>query len=120
MDLTRYDTRELAHEGVDVPLVLDGEAVMGDDDEPVTFRLKGVADPEVMRVMREIAKGTGGANSDLKLLRVAVAGWSDNWTLEGEHVAFSPEGLAKVFAVPVIRRAVVAEVFRDANFMKGS
>ncbi len=44
MDLSRFDTREKAHEGVDVPLVINGETQIGRDGGPVTFKMRGVAD----------------------------------------------------------------------------
>lgn len=124
MDLSRYDTRELAHSGVDVPLVIDGETVYGDDNEPITFKIKGLADPEVHKL---ILQGRGSYKrtpeeviaSDLKLARAAVIGWSGNWTLEGAKVPFSRANIEKVFSVPAIRRAVLAEVAEDTHFTKG-
>ncbi len=125
MDLSRFDTREKAHEGVDVPLVIDGATIFGDDDAPITFRLKGLADPEVHKVILQMPKAASRTPeevlaSDLKLARVAVAGWSDNWTLDGEKVAFSRKAIETVFAVPAIRKAVLAEIFDAAHFMNGA
>ncbi|HEX8469971.1 MAG TPA: hypothetical protein VF633_02560 [Brevundimonas sp.] len=125
MDLTRYDTREKAHEGVDVPLIIDGETIIGDDDEPVTFRLRGIADPDVHRVILGLRRGDSRTpaevlENDMRLARVAVAGWSGNWSLAGRKVPYSREGIAEVFAVPTIRRAVLAEVLEDSHFMNGS
>lgn len=122
MDLSRYDTREKAHEGVDVPLVIEGETIHGDDDRPVTFRIKGLADPEVHRILLTMRRGDSRTPeevlaSDLKLARAAVIGWSDNWTLGGEKVPYSKGNIERVFAVPAIRRAVLAEVADDAHFM---
>lgn len=123
-DLGAFDTREKAHEGVDVPLVIDGETVLGDDDQPITFRLKGIADPEVHKVIlltRSAFRRTPEEvlAADLKLARVAVVDWSDNWTLDGAKVPFSRAAIEKVFAIPAIRRAVLAFVFDQAVFMKG-
>ena len=122
MDLSRYDTREKAHEGVDVPLVIDGETILGEDDEPVTFRIKGLADPEVHKIILAMRRGESRTPeevfaSDMKLARVAVVGWSDNWSLAGEKVPYSKANIEKVFSVPLIRRAVLAEVADDAHFM---
>lgn len=124
MDLSRFDTREKAHEGVDVPLVINGETVYGDDDKPVTFRLRGLADPEVNKAHLQNRKSDAKTfdevlASDLRLARAAVAGWSDNWTLDGEKVPFSRAAIDKVFAEPVLRSAILLEVYRTANFMKG-
>lgn len=123
-DLSRFDTREKAHEGVDIPLVIRGETVMGADDKPVTFRIKGLHDPEVHRL---ILQGRAGGSrtpdevlqADLKLARAAVIGWSDNLTLDGEPVPFSRENIARVFAIPLVRQAVLAEVANEAVFMNG-
>lgn len=130
MDLSRFDTREKAHEGVDVPLVVDGETVLGDDDRPVTFRIKGVADPEVMKAL--MASARAGAvrtpeellAGEMKLVRVAVVGWSDNFSVGADDtgqpvkVAFSRENVEKVFGIPAIRRAVIGEVANEAHFMR--
>ncbi len=84
MDLSRFDTREKAHEGVDVPLVIDGEAAYGDEDgQPITFRLKGLADPEVHKVILQMTKAASRTPeeviaADLKLARAAVIGWSSS------------------------------------------
>jgi hypothetical protein len=130
LDLSRFDTRERAHEGVDVPLVVDGETVMGDDDQPVTFRLKGLADPDVMKALMASARG-GVARTpeellagEMKLVRVAVVGWSSNFSVGNDEkgnpvkVAFSRENVEKVFGIPAIRRAVIGEVATEAHFMK--
>lgn len=124
MDLSRFDTREKAHEGIDVPLVVNGETVFGDDDQPVTFRLRGVADPEVQKIALQQRRTESRTAeevlaSDLKLARAAVVGWSDNWTLGGEKVPFSRAAIETVFAVPAIRLAVLVEVYNSAHFMKG-
>ena len=125
MDLSRFDTREKAHEGVDVPLVIDGETVYGDDEEPVTFRIRGLHDPDVHRLIlqgrRAGPKQTPEEvlRADLQLARAAVIGWSDNWTLDGEKVPFSKAAIDRVFAVPAIRRTILAEVASEAHFMKG-
>lgn len=126
MDLSRFDTREKAHEGVDVPLVIDGETVLGLDDKPITFRIKGAADPELQRVImasvRSPAKTPEEMEAqDMKVIRAAVVGWSGNWTMEGEEpIPFSREAVAKVFSIPAIRRAIMPEIGRDAHFMKGA
>lgn len=125
MDLSRFDTREKAHEGVDIPLVINGETVLGDDDAPITFRVKGIHDPEVHRLILQKRKADTRTPeevlaSDLKLARAACIGWSDNWTLEGEKVPFSKQNIDKVFAVPAIRIVVLAEVFDSSRFMNGA
>jgi hypothetical protein len=125
MDLSRFDTREKAHEGVDVPLVVGGETALGSDGQPVTFRLRGAHDPAVQQLLlagRRAESRTPAEvlAADMKLARVAVLGWSDNLELDGERLAFSPEALGRLFAIPAIRKAVLAEVFDDARFMNGA
>jgi hypothetical protein len=123
MDLSRFDTRELAHAGVSVPLEIDGETVYGDDGLPVTFTIRGLAAPEVHRLILQGRRTVSRTPeevlaADLKLARAAVIGWSDNWTLEGEKVPFSKAAIDKVFSVPAIRRSVLSEVAADAHFTK--
>lgn len=121
MELSNFDTREKSHEGVEIPLVIDGETVLGDDDKPITFTIRGLADPEVHKL---ILQGRRAPNrtpeevlaADLKLARAAVIGWSNNWTLQGEKVPFSRQAIDKVFSVPAIRRAVLAEVADETHF----
>ena len=122
MDISRFDTREKAHEGVSVPLVIDGETEMGHDGEPVTFRIKGLADPAVHRIILSMRRDESRTPaevlaSDMKLAHAAVIGWSSNWTLGGEALEFSRANVEKVFAIPLIRRAILAEVADDAHFM---
>lgn len=121
MELSNFDTREKSHEGVEIPLVIDGETVLGDDDKPITFTIRGLADPEVHKL---ILQGRRSPNrtpeevleADLKLARAAVIGWSDNWTLKGEKVPFSKQAIKDVFSVPAIRRSVLAEVADERHF----
>lgn len=126
MDLSRYDTREKASAGVDVPLEIEGETVIGDDDQPVTFRLKGIHDPEVQAcLLRGSRSGESRTpeemlQGDMKLARAAVIGWSDNFTVHGEKVPYSKANIEKVFANPVVRRAVLAKVADEHRFMNGS
>ncbi len=124
-DLGSLDTREKAHEGAEVPLVVNGETFMGDDDKPVVFTIRGMADPEVHRLILQGQK-TGSRTpaqvleADLKLARAAVIGWSDNVKIDGQLVPFSRDAIATVFSIPVVRSAILAEVFVTANFMKGA
>lgn len=123
MDLRNLDTRERAHEGVDVPLVIEGETQMGLDGEPITFRLKGIADPAVKRVATTAYKGAKAIEdfeaANRKVALAAVIGWSGNWTLDGEEgVPFSKDALAKVLEIPDIANALAMEVTKSANFMK--
>lgn len=121
MDLSRFDTREKAEAGVDVPLVLGGEAAIGDDGKPIMFRLRGPADDRVAdAVLRSLDKPGKTAKdvreADMRLLRVAVVGWSGNFTFQGEKLAYSMEAVERIAAVPAIRRALVTEVLTEANF----
>lgn len=121
MDLSRFDTREAAEAGVDVPLVIDGETVMGDDDKPITFRIKGMADEGVHAAVLKGMNSPGKTPkevvaNDLRVLRAAVVGWSDNFTVEGKKVPFSRDAIDTVMSIPEVRAAVAAEVFNKANF----
>lgn len=125
MDLSRYDTREKSHEGVEIIARIDGEPITGDDDKPILWRIRGLADPEVHRLILQ-GRQSGSRTpdevlqADLKLARIAVVGWSDNLSLDGEKVPFSKDAIARVFAIPLVRQAVLREVASDFHFMKGS
>jgi len=119
MDLSRFDTREAAEAGVDVPLVIDGETILGDDGEPITFRLKGAADTQVHAVILKTKPGKTPEEvieNDMRLARVAIIGWSANFTVGGEKLAYSRDNLDKVMGNPKVRRAVLSEVWNEANF----
>lgn len=123
MDLRNLDTRERAHEGVDVPLVIEGETQAGLDGEPITFRLRGIADPEIKRIATAAYKGVQTIEdfekANRKVALAACIGWSGNWTLDGEKgVPFSKEALAKVLEIPSIANALATEVTKSVNFMK--
>lgn len=125
MDLSRFDTREKASAGVDVELVIDDEVIYGDDGKPVTFRIKGIADQEVYAAINSGTKSRDRTleevkQSDLKIARAAVVGWSDNFTVNGEKLPYSRENIAKVFETAAIRRAVLLKVMDEQRFMNGS
>lgn len=125
MDLSRFDTRQRAQEGVDIPLEIDGEVKYGDDDKPITFRTRGYLDPDVRKVIMKMQKSEPKTpeeadENEMSLARAAIIGWSDNFTVEGEQYSYSKENIAKVLAAPVIRSAVVMKVFEQHRFMNGS
>lgn len=125
MDLSRFDTRQKAQEGVDIPLEIDGEVIHGDDDLPIVFRTKGIADPEVhaliMKSTRNVSRTPKEAiEDDMRLARVAVTGWSENFSVDGEKVTYSRAAIDTVFANPVVRKAVLGRVFEEHRFMNGS
>jgi hypothetical protein len=125
MDLSKFDTRQKASEGIEAPLIIGEETVYGDDDKPVTFRTKGIADPEVHAALLKIVDGKGrtakeSAEFDMKLARIAIIGWSDNFEVEGEKLEYSKANIEKVCANPVVRKAVLSPIFDEKSFMKGS
>lgn len=126
MDLSRFETREKSHQGVNIPLVIGGEVVLGDDDKPVTFTMRGIADPEVNRVLlANLAAPPSRTQeevlqSDLRLARASCVGWSSNWMHEGEKLEFSAASINRIFSVPVIRKALLGEIAKDKHFMKGA
>lgn len=131
MDLRQLDTRQKSAEGVFVPLVVDGETIIGDDRKPVTFRIKGTADPAVMQALLLGVKQSAGGSpeqimaGEMKLIRAAVIGWSDNWGIgddaEGKpaKVAFSKENLERVFSIPALRTAIMREIATESHFRNG-
>ncbi|KAF0675070.1 hypothetical protein [Profundibacterium mesophilum] len=125
MDLSRFDTREKSEAGVTVPLVINDEMVVGDDGEPVTFTIKGAADEKVQAHLMATGRDKHATPKearevDMKLARLAVVGWSDNFAVEGDKLKFSAENIERVFANPVVRRAVLARIFSERLFTKGA
>ena len=125
MDIDRFDTREKAHEGVEIPFVHRDQIVIGDDGQPVWFRMRGLDDPEVRR---QVMTGMRGGQSrtpeeadaaDMKLARASCVGWSDNWTHKGEKIPFSPKNIERVFAIPAFRKFYLPKVADDEAFMNG-
>lgn len=125
MDLDQFDIRAKAEDGVQVDLVINDETVIGDDGEPVWFLIKGAADPEVARLISAARKKTtktveDGIEQDMKILRAAVIGWSDNFVLRGERVPYSRKAVEQVFALHMVRVAIFEEIINTQNFMTGS
>lgn len=126
MDLDRFDTREKAEAGVDIPLVVKGKEILGNDGLPVTFKTKGLADPEVHKVLLN-AKAAGILRtpeevfaSDMKLARAGIIGWSSNFDVKGEFLEFSAANLAKVMGNPIVRNAALNPIYDEDLFMNGS
>lgn len=126
MDLAKFDTRENAEEGINIPLVIYGNEVLGDDEEPVVFKTKGIADPTVhglvLKAMKapDVMTAKEVVESDMRLCYAAIVGWSSNFLVEGEKLGFSKKNLERIMANPVVRKAVIAPIFDEARFMKGS
>ena len=126
MDLSQFDTRQKAEEGVDVPLEIDGEVQYSDlDGEPITFKIKGISDEAIQKAILDARKAKQNTPkevkaADMKLARLAVLGWSENFLFEGEKLPFNKKNLERVFSVPIVRAAVLAKVFETENFMNGS
>lgn len=125
MNLDQFDTREKASSGVDFPLIIDGETIISDEDgQPITFRLKGVADESVHREFLRQQRSPATTpedvkNADMKLALLAVVGWSDNFTVGDEKLEFSRENIRKVMDNPTVRKSVVRMVLDQKAFMKG-
>ena len=125
MDLSRFDTREKASQGVTFDLVIDGETIHGDDDKPITFTVKGIADREVQAFLMKASKKNNltpddADEEDMKLARMAVVGWSDNFEAHGEKLPYSKDNIAKVLASPPVRRYVLSRITDEHRFMNGS
>lgn len=125
MDLNQFDTRQKAEAGVWVDLEIEGEVVYGDDDQPIQFQLKGLADEGVHALILKQRKSTSRTpkevrEDDMKLARAAVIGWTDNFEINGEKLEYSKVNIDKVFANPTIRAAALSKVFDQAAFMNGA
>ena len=123
MDLHNLDTREKADAGVSFPLVIDGETIYGDDDKPITFSVRGVNAPEIRQyfIAAEKKKKPSTVDevdaNDMKLMRLAVNGWSNNFTVKGEKLEFSRANIDKVMENPTIRQFVVGKMVEQRAFM---
>lgn len=126
MDLSQFDTREKADAGVLFDLVIEGETIYGDDGNPVQFSVRGINAPDIQQYFLSAKKQPDPTTvgdvieKDMKLLRLAVNGWSDNFEVNGEKHAYSRENVAKVFAVPALRGFVVSKLLEQRGFMKGA
>jgi hypothetical protein len=122
MDLSNYDVRSASDSGVDVPLVVDGQKVIGDDGEPVTFRVRGATHHAVHAASIRVGRRPGKTpeeviENDMRVVSAAVVGWSANFSVSGEKLSFSPDNLRKIMENPVVRRAIIQEIYTEANFM---
>lgn len=123
MDLSNLDTREKADAGVTFPLVIDGETIYGDDEKPITFSVRGINAPDIRQYFisndKKKPPTTVGEvdEKDMKLMRMAVNGWSDNFTIHGEKVAYSRANVDKVMDNPTIRSFVVSKMVEMRAFM---
>jgi hypothetical protein len=123
-----YDTREKAQEGVEITLSIGDETVMGYDDKPVLWRIKGMADPEVAKAV--LAVGRAGMSRtleemtdlEMKLVRAALTGWSDNLAAGDDEdgkpilVPYSRENREKVCGIPDLRKALIGEIGKSSHF----
>lgn len=125
MDLSSFDPRQKAADGVIFDLVIDDQTIIGTDGKPVTFTVKGIHDKGVRRVWMASAKKTSttpeqAEAEDMKLAKAAVIGWSENFTVDGKSVKSDPANIPKVFDNPVVRASVLAKIVDLHAFMKGS
>ncbi len=95
MDLNQFDTRQKAEAGVRVPLEINGEIIYGDDDEPIQFQTKGMADEAVHSLILKQRTSTRRTpkevrDDDMKLARAAVIGWTGNFEINGEKLEYTP------------------------------
>jgi len=99
--------------------------VYGDDDEPIKFQTKGMADEAVHALILKQRTSTRRTpkevlDDDMKLARAAVIGWTGNFEINGEKLEYSKANIEKVFANPTVRQAVLAKVFDQHVFMNGA
>lgn len=125
IDLRNFDTRQKAESGVDFPLEIEGETVLGDDGKPIAFRIKGLHSPEIAEMFRAARDGKGksaaeGIAEDIAVCKKATTGWSSNFTLDGEKVKFSAKAAEEIYAIPLFRSFAIDRIMRTRDFMNGS
>lgn len=123
MDLSTLDTREKADAGVSFPLIIEGETIFGDDDKPVTFSIRGINAPDIRQYFISNDKKKPPTTvdevdeKDMKLMRLAVNGWSDNFSINGEKIPYSKANIERVFDIPAVRGFVVSKMVEQRAFM---
>jgi len=123
MDLNILDTREKADAGVSFPLVIDGETIYGDDDKPIMFSVRGINAPDIRQyfITNDKKKPPTTVDEvdakDMTLMKLAVNGWSDNFSVGKEKIPYSRANVEKVMANPTIRGFVVSKLTEQRAFM---
>lgn len=137
MDLSIFESKKHADDGVDFPLVntVTGEKVIGKDKKPVTFRVGHMdsarlrAAVNAKRRQREEAQKNAApraADVDDRVhdacedIATMTTGWSDNFDLDGQPCAFSQEKAADVYyRFPEIFEQMARNAADRANFLLG-
>lgn len=126
VDLSQFDTREKAEQGVWFDLRLNGSLVKGDDGQKVRFKIKGINDPDVQQFFISARKKQEADTpdevlaDDLALMHLAIVDWTDNFAISGQKMPFSKDAIDKVFAIPLVRAWAVSQITSLRDFMNGS
>lgn len=138
MDLAQFETRKHADDGVDFPFIdiRTGEKVVGDDGNPITFRLGCLDGPRIRAAVYARRKERGDAkksaaeeaapSADDELQREREAaedlatqtlGCSNNFKFRGQPFEFSQAAVADLyFSIPVLLVQMSENARGRANF----
>ena len=123
MDLSQFDTRKRAIEGVKVQIEIEGTTVRGGDGKPVLFTVHGADSPLVREYLSNVKLGEQGDKSpeavterDIDFTAALVKGWTDNAVFGNEPFKYNAKNARALFAIPAIREALIAKALDRANF----
>jgi hypothetical protein len=119
MDITQFDTRQKAQEGVWFALVVNDQEIMGSDEEPIRFRIKGTDDPAVKENMKQSIEAGKGVPDEL-LAKECLAEWTLNFEVDGDPVTADPSFRDRIAEIPALRSFIALSVMNREAFMKGS
>jgi hypothetical protein len=109
--------------------------VIGDDDNPVTFMMISYDHPEYRKWQHAkrdkaaavaVRKAQTAASEEAEFtenLAAVVKGWSDNWSLDGKKLPYTPENALRILSderFVHIARQLHARAVTTANFVKAS
>ena len=131
IDLAALDTRKGADVGFHLALrhPISNEPLglwihlLGADSEAYQEQLREFRRRRADALKRNLRANLSAAEIEaegLELLAAVTRGWSDNMTLEGEKLAFSPDAARKLYErFPWIREQADQGVHERANFLPG-
>jgi hypothetical protein len=137
-DLSHFETRKYADEGVDFQLVSPKTGpVIGSDGKPVTFRIGGIDSPRIKAAVRERREARAKDRADafnrgetpafdpeqdaIEDLTIMTLGWSDNFSLDGKPCPFSKDAVRDIYTrFPSILEQMADKAGGRVNFMLAS
>ena len=128
MDISYFDTRDRAAEGIEWTLKYSNKKeVLGSDGEPVKFITKGVDSAKErgriakLKAVSEVADyeayGQSLMEADAEYLAGFLIGWTDNFSLKGQPMPFNKANAIEVMSIPHIASQQQEVLLERSNFM---